>query len=170
MECVESALLIGCIRKKSEIGPWAVMQGPGKQSLKAQGVGVVEVLPLSLEVSLVWLTDGRGSTSGPQEFPDFLSWQRFCFGDTHIPPEHVDCGTTFFTTYYTSSCQGTHTLEQFEVWCLGQRPQTETQKSYTGISPAVELVNMFEHVMSCLKTHYCMFQVSWCVTSIITTD
>lgn len=53
-----------------------------------------------------------------------------------------------------------HTLEQFEVWCLGQRPQTETQKSYTGISPAVELVNMFEHVMSCLKTHYCMFQVS----------
>lgn len=46
MECVESALLIGCIRKKSEIGPWAVMQGPRKQSLKAQGVGVVEVLPL----------------------------------------------------------------------------------------------------------------------------
>lgn len=160
MECVESALLIGCIRKKSEIGPWAVMQGPGKQSLKAQGVGVVEVLPLFSggfsSVTHRW----EGLYLRTTGFPDFLSWQRFCFGDTHIPPEHVDCGTTFFTSYYTSSCQGTHTLEQFEVWCLGQRPQTETQKSYTGMSPAVELVNMFEHVMSCLKTHYCMFQVS----------
>lgn len=159
MECVESALLIGCIRKKSEIGPWAVMQGPGKQSLKAQGVGVVEVLPLSLEVSLVWLTDGRGSTSGPQEFPDFLSWQWFYFGDTHIPPSMLIVEQVILQQYYTWSCWGTHTytctLEQLEVWCLAQRPQTDTQKSYIGIyiSSAVELVNMLEHVMLCLKTH-----------------
>lgn len=36
-----------------EIVPWVIMQGLGKQWLRAQGVGVVEVLPPSLEVSLV---------------------------------------------------------------------------------------------------------------------